>query len=88
MKRPLIKPGTWNIPEHRGTFCNISEHRIIMIIMRKILTTWQGNSERSDWFFLGQDFTIRTVSTETAMGCEFFVFESRQIQSKHGPSAI
>ena len=24
---------------------------------------WQGKSERSDWFFLGRDFVIRTVST-------------------------
>ena len=46
---------------------------------------WQGKSERSDWFFLGQDFAIRAVSTvsmeavmETVIGCVFFVFESRQ----------
>ena len=31
-----IKPGTWNIPEHSGTFQNIPEHGIIIIIMRKI----------------------------------------------------
>ena len=31
-----IKSGTWNIPEHSGTSRNIPEHRIIMIIMRKI----------------------------------------------------
>ena len=24
--RPSIKPGTWNIPEHSGTFRNIPEH--------------------------------------------------------------
>ena len=23
---------------------------------------WQGKSKRSDWFFLGRDFAIRTVS--------------------------
>ena len=34
---------------------------------------WQGNSERSDWFFLGRDFTIRTVSTETVQAVYFFV---------------
>ena len=33
---PSIKPGTWNIPEHAGTFRNIPEHRIIIIIMRNI----------------------------------------------------
>ena len=25
---PSIKPGTWNIPEHFGTFRNIPEHEI------------------------------------------------------------
>ena len=49
---------------------------------------WQGKFKRSDWFFLGQDFVIRIVSMETVIGCVFFVFESRQIQNKHGPSAI
>ena len=49
---------------------------------------WQGKSERSDWFFLGWDFAIRTVSVETVISCVFFVFESRKIQNKHGPSAI
>ena len=39
---------------------------------------------------LGQDFAIRTasiVSMETVISCVFFVFESWQIQSKHGLSA-
>ena len=35
---PSIKPGTWNIPEHAGTFRNIPEHRIIIIIMWKKCT--------------------------------------------------
>ena len=35
---------------------------------------WQGKSERSDWFFLGQDSAIRTVSMETVFGCVFFLF--------------
>ena len=34
--RASIKPGRWNIPEHPGTFRNIPEHGIIIIIMRKI----------------------------------------------------
>ena len=34
---------------------------------------WQGKSERSDWFFLGRDFTIRTVSKETVQAVYFFV---------------
>jgi len=49
---------------------------------------WHSKSEHSDWFFLGRDFAIRTVSVETVISCEFFVFESQQIQNKHGPSAI
>ena len=31
-----IKPETWNIPEYLGTFRNISEHGIIIKIIRKI----------------------------------------------------
>ena len=49
---------------------------------------WQGKSECSDWFFLGQGFAIRTISMETVISCAFFVFESQKIQNKHGPSAI
>ena len=49
---------------------------------------WQGKSEHSDWFFLGRDFAIRTISVETVISCVFFVFESRQTQNKHGASAI
>ena len=39
-------------------------------------------------FSFGQDFAIRTVSMGMVMSHVFFVFESRQIQSKHSPSAI
>ena len=53
-----------------------------------LIIIWQGKSERSDWFFLGQDFAIQTVSVEMVISCVFFVFESLQIQNKHGPSAI
>ena len=31
-----MEHGIWNIPEHPGTFRNIPEHGIIIIIMRKI----------------------------------------------------
>ena len=34
---------------------------------------WQDKSERSDWFFLGWDFAIRTVSVETVISCVFFL---------------
>ena len=35
---------------------------------------WQCKSERSDRFFLGRDFAIRTVSVETVKSCVFFCF--------------
>ena len=41
---------------------------------------WQGKSECSDWFFLGQDFTIRTVSTEMVQAVYLiFCFKTRQV---------
>ena len=40
----------------------------------KFIIIWQGKSERSDWFFLGRDFAIRTVSVETVLSCVFFCF--------------
>ena len=40
---------------------------------------WQGKSQRSDWFFVGREFTIQTVSTETVQAVYFFSFESWQI---------
>ena len=43
------------------------------------LIIWQGKSEHSDWFFLGRDFAIQTVSVETAISCVFFASESWQI---------
>ena len=38
LARASIKPGTWNIPEHPGTFRYIPGHRIIIIIMWKKCT--------------------------------------------------
>ena len=35
---------------------------------------WQSKFERSDWFFLGRDFAIRTVSVETVISCVYFLF--------------
>ncbi len=40
-----------------------------------------GKSERSDWFFLGRDCAIRTVSMKTVQ--LVYIFESRQIQNLH-----
>ena len=40
-----------------------------------------GKSLSSDWFFLGQDFAVRTVSMETANPCIFVLEQSQQIQN-------
>ena len=40
-----------------------------------------GKSLCSDWFFLGQDFAVRTVSMETVHPCIFVLERSRQIQN-------
>ena len=45
-----------------------------------LIIIWQGKSERSDWFFLGQDFAIRTVSVETVISC-VFLFRPRRTWS-------
>ena len=39
-----------------------------------LIIIWQGKSEHSDWFFLGRDFAIRTVSVETVIGYVLFLF--------------
>ena len=50
------------------------------LILNSIII-WQGKSERSDWFSLGQDFAVRTVSMETVISCVFFVFNRSEIYS-------
>ena len=40
-----------------------------------------GKSLCSDWFFLGQDFAVRTVSMETVQSVYFCLEQSRQIQN-------
>ena len=41
-----------------------------------------GKSLCSDWFFLGQDFAVRTISIETVQSVYFFFLErGRQIQN-------
>ena len=62
--------------------------QIKLIVVVVVVIIWQGKSERSDRFFLGRDFAIRTVSVETVISCVVFVFKSRQTQNKHGASAI
>ena len=38
---------------------------------------WQGKAKHSDWFFLGRDSTIRTVSTDTVQAMMYFVWFSK-----------
>ena len=40
-----------------------------------------GKSLCSDWFFLGQDFAVRTDSIETVQSVYFVLEQSRQIQN-------
>ena len=40
-----------------------------------------GKSERSNWFFLGQEFVTRTVFVKTVINFVFSLFESRHIQN-------
>ena len=40
-----------------------------------------GKSLRSDWFFLGQDFAVRTVSMETVQPV-YFCFGAKPANSK------
>ena len=40
-----------------------------------------GKSLHSDWFFLGQDFAVRTVSMETVQSV-FFCFAAKTANSK------
>ena len=46
-----------------------------VIQIKLLFIIWQGNSERSDWFLIGWDFTIRTVSTEMAQAVYFCYFQ-------------
>ena len=39
-----------------------SERSVLPYHIMICLIIWQSKSERSDWFFLGRDFAIRTVS--------------------------
>ena len=41
---------------------------------------WQGNSEHSDWFFLGQDFGIRTISMETVEAAHFLFLKAGKLK--------
>ena len=54
------------------SFCN---REIVTIII------WQGKSKRSDWFFLGRDFAIRTVSVETVISCVFLFSKAGNIKT-------
>ena len=42
----------------------------------------RGKSERCDWFFLGRDFVIRTVSVETVISRVYFFRFRKPADSK------
>ena len=46
-----------------------------------IIIIWQGKSERSDWFLLGRDFAIRTVSVETVISCVFLFSKAGKLKT-------
>ena len=79
----------FNLPQLNNPYgCFHRALNCLYFCILNLFIIWQGKSEPSDWFFLGQDFTILTVSMETIIGCVLFAFESQQIQNKHGPSAL
>ena len=39
-----------------------------------------GKSQRSDWFFLGRDFAVRTISVETVQAV-YFCFGAKPANS-------
>ena len=45
---PSIKPGTWNIPEHSGTFRNIPEHEKIKIFFYEKMINWLNNNNNNN----------------------------------------
>ena len=52
-----------------------------------VIIIWQGKSERSDWFFPGQDSAIQaqTVSVETVISCVFFCFRKPENSKQTWP---
>ena len=63
----------------RALELNLFMFIIIFIIIMLLLCIW----ENSDWFFLGWDFTLWTISTEKVMHvCVYFLFlKTRKIQN-------
>ena len=60
-------------------------------ITQEVIIIWQGSLEVNPRVLIGSflvGISPRTVSVETVISCVFFVFGSRQIQNKPGPSAI
>ena len=52
-----------NLIKNNYHYQNTTENEISQIVM------WQGNFERSDWFFLGRNFTIRAVGPSRVFFC-------------------
>ena len=42
-----------------------------IVITLLVIILWQATSERSDWFFRGREFAMRTITTETVQAVYF-----------------
>ena len=63
-----MRKNCWNINKYR--YWNFHEFVRNKISEQKH-SERSEHSERSDWFFPGRDFAIRTVSMETVISCVF-----------------
>ena len=68
--------------------CNKTKRIERMTIVAGQIILWQGSKERSDWFFLGWDFAIWTVSMETNGHKHFLISKAANSTTKPGPSTI
>ena len=60
---------------------NQFDRKVAIIITYYMANSVLGNSLGSDWFFLGQDFAVRTISMETVQPV-YFCFGAKPANSK------
>ena len=74
-----------NSPRHSNLACWIINLLLDVLLCSiadyYMANTVLGKSLCSDWFFLGQEFAVRTVSMETVQPVYFVLGRSRQIQN-------
>ena len=75
---PLIDM-TWIVINNKSVATHVHVHLDGQGLHHIII--WQGKSERSDWFFLGQDFAIRTVSVEMVISCVFLFSKAGKLKT-------